>query len=370
MDEFWEYHLPLFTVGGEERTFSFHWHLEKFQLDKFFSQNEISIFLSKVLNPLVEGFFVDNITLKDQNPEMLKSWFDTFDEVFPKYREKNNKITSFFSGIMNNIYFSTKKQLKENLEEEKQLHENPVVVEFIDKCKHILDYAKEHGKDWFKNGKIIGQYLFEIDKEYIGVNNQTAVLECKTHEKTVNFRGVRVKIDSACRHHLFFTTEEPLKNKLENIKILNEYIDSKFEKYTKPLINRSKLDLTTRQEFMEKLIKDGKPDYLEITDEWDVISWRSRVKFLDMEAKQAVDYDERKKLTVEIYQKYMIQVTEMFLKGHLGKKLKDLYEPDKIFTCVDTKETKTWKEFYNIILQKSHDKKSDGTLNDYFHSLN
>ena len=358
------YHIPVDAYDCP--TFYLSFNLSKMNIEKFFSRQEIPHFQTHVLNPLVHDLIKDfsKLELKEFNDELEKSWYVKLVNVYPRFKN-NNHAMDFMYKVMGEIYDKTEIKFKKENEEERKYHETPEMQNFIAQCRKLMEYTSKLGKDFFFDGDLAGRYLIENDEFDLP-------LRCNSFYKRIKIpQGVEVALVEESIHYIVFdwTAERP--DHLKAISNISQYLKNNFAKYLKvPVILSTNLNWETRQKVIKKIIDDGLPEHLEISrDRTKVINWETRIRFLDMEAKQNADNSGYKKMNCNVYQDWITDVAEEYKNWTYGKPLKDAYKPDDILENTETGEKKTWKMWYKDILELSKKGKSNGTLNDLFKIL-
>lgn len=353
------YRMPAKICRDSNTACCFFVDFNQFNMWKYFQEDSTKI-ENTVMMPLIATFFDNEKSdITECSAELAKIWFDRFYSLFPKY-QYNSRNISYFSEVMHKLYHIIKKQWHEEIEKAKHFHENPEVKTLGIQCIHIMEYTEALGKDFFKNGELIGKYLFKKDKNF--------KFESTSSDGVIKFNKLEVHIEKNCIHHFFFQQLATYDYNLNLMKEQSQEINDKIKKYTEPFSEPTKLDLTTRIDFMKKLIEDGKPEYLEIIEDERIIDWKTRIQYLDLEANQEMDFLGRKKIYKKSYRNWMAKTVNEYKTFLQGKLLKNVYKPDDIIENTLTKEIKTWEKWYATFLGLSKEGASRG-LNDLFKAL-
>lgn len=354
----------------DAKTFAFNF--KDYPLKNYISDEEKDLFINEVLCPLVSKLINSENEIVfpvDQD----KNWLLKLVEVFPKFKNIA-EAQNFISQIMGMAYTQLEEQaqrlklnIKKEIDELKaeakiDISDTPEAITFLNNCKQIFKYTQAKGKDYFDEGLPVGKYIIDIisDEEK---------LECNTYFSVINLPDLKTTFHDGI-HHIFLhnqTEPEKIKSLLEET---NQSLKNNFKKYITPAIFKPFLNLETRNKLMVNLMGDKCPDYLEISrDGTKIINWSLRIWCLDMEAKQATEYQGIKKLTANVYADWMTKTAEEYKEGKRGKRLIDAYKPNDILDRQSTNEQKPWHEWYKQIVKMSHAGGTGGTLDDFFRSL-
>lgn len=356
------YMMPDKLPAPGEVPFTFNIDVSLLEIDKYFKPDEVDRFENEVLNYLIHNF-MNNCEIKELDKELARSWTARFDAIFPNYRF-NQKILAFFREIMNVLYLSCKKIAEENMKKAEHFHELPEVKEFSLNCSKILNYTEAMGKDFYRYGEFIGKYLY-VQKDIDGFG-----MESNSHDKTISFPCLKVKVNSSNIHHFFFTHQKVfVEPSLALIKSTNIKIESNCKDYISAYTVSEDLDTAMRNKIMKMHIADGKPDYLELAPNKQIIDWATRVKWLDTEARQKQDEIYGKKLTLKSYQNIMLLAVEEYKNRMEGRALRDVYPPEVVLRHKIFGVSGTWENWYNEFLDFKSRGFTLGFLSDFFNGL-